>query len=98
MWGIVAAGAVICAAITYFVKDYMLILSTAISGSYLSALGIGFIAGGFPSIFEIYDIIQSKGQVRIILIYNLIAANDRLFLFRRNSTFLYSWDCSTVLH
>ena len=59
MWGIVAAGAIICAVITYFFKDYMLILSTAVSGSYLSALGIGFIAGGFPSILEIYDMIKS---------------------------------------
>lgn len=97
MWGIVAAGAVICAAITYFVKDYMLILCTAISGSYLAATGVGFIAGGFPSVFEIYDIIQHQGKVKS-LIYKLLATNDGLYLFGSHSGFLYSWDCSSVLH
>lgn len=74
----------------------MLILSTAISGSYLAACGVGFIVGGFPSIIEIYHIIENKGEV-INNIHN-IAANECLLLFRRNCNTLYSGNRSSVLY
>lgn len=60
MYGIVAAGAVLGAIINWFLKDAIIITSTGITGSYLIVAGIGYFGGGFPSIMDIYNMIQNK--------------------------------------
>ncbi len=56
---IVAIGAIVCAIVNYFLKDPILIAASALTGSYLFISGIGFWAGGFPSITDLYTMIQN---------------------------------------
>ncbi len=60
------------AIINFFCKDVITILSTAITGSYMTIRGISFIIGGFPSEFLIYTLVSEKAfdQVSCALIEN----------------------------
>ena len=48
------------AIINYFYKTTITILSTSITGSYMTVRGISFILGGFPSEMLIYDLIKRQ--------------------------------------
>ncbi len=59
MYLIVALGAVACAIVNYFFKDPIIIAASAFTGSYLFVSGVSFWTKGFPSIVDIYRMIQS---------------------------------------
>lgn len=57
---IVAVGAIVCAIINWFFRDPIVIAGTALTGAYLVVSGIGIFVGGFPSIFDLYELIKNK--------------------------------------
>ena len=52
--------AVLFAVINYFFRIIITILSTSITGAYMTIRGISFILGGFPSEVLIYTILKNK--------------------------------------
>ena len=56
---IIGVGAVVGGIINWFWKDPIIIAGTAVTGSYLLVSGIGFFAGGFPSMNDIYQMIKN---------------------------------------
>ncbi len=56
----IAGGAIICAILNWFFKDPIIILATGCTGAYLTVSGIGFFAGGFPSLTEIYNLFKDE--------------------------------------
>jgi len=64
---IVASGAIICALINWFLKDQLIIAGTSITGSYFIVSGIGVFAGGFPSIYDMYELTK-KGIYNVFFI------------------------------
>ena len=60
VYTIVAVGALVGAIINWFLKDELIIAGTSVTGAYLFVSGIGFFTKGFPSIFDIYEMIMNK--------------------------------------
>lgn len=58
MWTIVIVFAIAGAVIAFFAVNIMIILGTSLAGSYLCLSGIGYFAGGFPSVVDIQQMIQ----------------------------------------
>ena len=57
---VVTLGAILCAIINWYMKNPLIIAGTALTGSYLVLSGIGVFAGGFPSVFDIYNMIKNN--------------------------------------
>jgi len=53
---IIVGCALVAAVLTWFVEDYVIMVATALVGSYLFVRGISFYAGGFPNEFDIGNI------------------------------------------
>lgn len=56
---IIIGCALAAAILTWFLEDYVIMLATALLGSYIFIRGISFYAGGFPNEFDIKHYIQA---------------------------------------
>lgn len=54
-WGIVIGCAVVCAILAFFTERKVIMLVTALSGSYMLIRGISLYAGGFPNEVELHE-------------------------------------------
>lgn len=87
---IIIIGAVVCAIINWFWKDPIIIAGTAVTGSYLFVAGIGFFAGGFPSLYDLYHMIQN-GSYEVQIGYDPVADLRNLRVLDRNNRHVRPW-------
>lgn len=59
-WVVNVAFAIIFAALGFFMFDHAVMISTAFIGSYMTMKGIGIMAGGFPNIYVLIEMIENN--------------------------------------